>query len=50
MVDSEGGRSEGMREVKNEVKSYFKGSFKESCGSRPIPDGLQFKRLNDLDR
>ncbi|XP_058775087.1 uncharacterized protein LOC131649341 [Vicia villosa] len=45
VVDTPNGQADGVEEVKFHIQEHFERCFKEPCKSRPIPDGIIFKRL-----
>ncbi|XP_050916269.1 uncharacterized protein LOC127131387 [Lathyrus oleraceus] len=48
-MEGEYGIVEGVVEIKEAVKSYFKTFFKESNVSRPVSEGIVFKSLSEHD-
>lgn len=48
-LEGEGGRVEGVENLKEEVNNFFLNFFKEEDHERPLPEGLSFSCLNDID-
>ncbi|XP_058752306.1 uncharacterized protein LOC131625459 [Vicia villosa] len=49
-IQSDQGRLEGVEEVKEGVKKFFEQRFKKQCTPRPRLQGLEFNKLNDVER